>query len=328
MSVVCCSFLAIIPSLFSQHRAAISIHGSVANILPMLDDSDAPTTLESPQAEAADTRADDANDSTKGVVNDTAITTDLGEPKVSSRPDETATARSSSAYVDRPSTDEVAVDGSTHSGESVPGARSQSTVDIANRFGVSDVRVLNRSTSENILGSPVAGKNNNSIPSSASRNKIKEMLTQTNFRVKRMIRLTRGSMSGGGRTRLSQSDSDDMFGEIHVPTPGELRLCVLEWMYDERGNDCDALKLENFALFEDLVPVFVSVVLHSSSKIVRNRVLRFLLDCAGESTHFAFLIISNIYALQDNEAEMAAAAKTAVAAAAASTTVAQGGVYR
>jgi len=80
-------------------------------------------------------------------------------------------------------------------------------------------------------------------------------------------------------------------------TPGDIRTAVLEWMYEEKDElACPELAIENCGILEDLITVFVSVVLHGKSDVVRTQVWRFLVQGATNSLHFAFLVICNLNA--------------------------------
>jgi len=110
------------------------------------------------------------------------------------------------------------------------------------------------------------------------------------------------SMSGTSFEQL-ESDLEDgghefeTLGDKSVRTPGDIRLAVLEWMYEEKDEDtCPDLVLSNAPVLEDLISVFVSVVLHGKSDIIRAFVWRFLVQASVHSVHFAFLVICNLNA--------------------------------
>jgi len=80
-------------------------------------------------------------------------------------------------------------------------------------------------------------------------------------------------------------------------SPGEIRTAVLEWMYEEKDEEsCPELSLPNAGVLEDLISVFVSVVLHGKSDVIRMQVWRFLIQGSVNSLHFAFLVICNLNA--------------------------------
>mmetsp|Transcript_2249 Transcript_2249/g.4280 ORF Transcript_2249/g.4280 Transcript_2249/m.4280 type:complete len:761 (-) Transcript_2249:7687-9969(-) len=82
-----------------------------------------------------------------------------------------------------------------------------------------------------------------------------------------------------------------------VRTPGDIRTAVLEWMYEEKDADtCVDLVASNAGILEDLISVFVSVVLHGKSDVIRTKVWRFLVQSSTNSLHFAFLVICNLNA--------------------------------
>ncbi|GBG28589.1 Hypothetical Protein FCC1311_019011 [Hondaea fermentalgiana] len=80
-------------------------------------------------------------------------------------------------------------------------------------------------------------------------------------------------------------------------SPGDIRTAVLEWMYEEKDQEtCADLCLANANVLEDLISVFVNVVLHGKSDVIRAQVWRFLIQGSINSHHFAFLVICNLNA--------------------------------
>lgn len=80
-------------------------------------------------------------------------------------------------------------------------------------------------------------------------------------------------------------------------TPGDIRTAVLEWMYEEKDQEqCSDLCLANAKILEDLISVFVNVVLHGKSDVIRSQVWRFLIQASVSSLHFAFLVICSLNA--------------------------------
>lgn len=84
-------------------------------------------------------------------------------------------------------------------------------------------------------------------------------------------------------------------------TPGEIRLRVLEWLYEERDDNCEELCLRNLTILTDLIPPFVSVVLHGKSEPIRSAVWAYLLEGCSSSPHFAFLVICSLNANKQAE---------------------------
>eukprot|EP00924_Labyrinthula_sp_SR-Ha-C_P016928 maker-scaffold_6-snap-gene-19.41-mRNA-1 protein AED:0.13 eAED:0.13 QI:0/1/0.66/1/1/1/3/157/791 len=83
-----------------------------------------------------------------------------------------------------------------------------------------------------------------------------------------------------------------------VLTPAQVRLIVLEWLYEEKDVEMPQLALRNITVLTDLIPAFVSVVLFGKSDYIRTKVWTFLLHCCTKSNHFAFLVICS---LQSNQ---------------------------
>ena len=79
-------------------------------------------------------------------------------------------------------------------------------------------------------------------------------------------------------------------------TPGEIRLRVLEWLYEERDDSCEEMCVRNLTILTDLIPPFVSVVLHGKSEPIRSAVWAYLLEGCSKSPHFAFLVICSLNA--------------------------------
>lgn len=54
-------------------------------------------------------------------------------------------------------------------------------------------------------------------------------------------------------------------------TPGDIRLSVLEWLYEEKDVENQELKLQNMTILTELVPPLISVILHGNSDFIRMK---------------------------------------------------------